>query len=203
VTPEHQTVAAPTKDSLIVKGTISGALVVLIIVQLWTRFELGSETVALVVLAVLPWLSTIVESIELPGGGKLLFREFRAKIAAQEEQLRAQQRIINELVLYSMSFLIFQRLSGIHRAARQGGEYLFQGDLEAFRRDLRFLRDHGYLHHFHVNELQDGQNLASSLRLTPAGTFYVEFREEFERQQREEMVKKLTSQERARGAGGR
>lgn len=105
-------------------------------------------------------------------------------VAAQQEQLEHQQNIINKIVLYSMSHLIFQHLAGIHHAAEKGGEYLFQGNLDAFRRDLRFLRDHGYLHHFHVNELQDGQNLATSLRLTPNGLFYVELREEFERQQK-------------------
>jgi hypothetical protein len=180
------------KQALLVKGAISAAVVLLIVVQLWTRFELKAETVALVILALLPWLSTIIESVELPGGGKLLFREVRAVVAAQQEQLQAQQKVINQLVIYSMSHLIFQHLAGIHYAVKNGAEYLFQGDLEAFRRDLRFLRDHGYLHHFSARELQDRQNLAASLRLTQAGIFYVELREEFERQQKEQIVKRLS-----------
>jgi hypothetical protein len=175
--------------SVLIKITITVAVTILIIAQLVTRFELEAETVALVLVAILPWLSTIVESVELPGGGRLLFREVREVVAAQQEQLNAQQQVINQLVLYSMSHLIFQHLAGIYHANKTGGEYLFQGNLEAFSRDLRFLRDHGYFHHFGVGELRDKQNLASSLRLTPAGNFYVELREELERQQKAEKEK--------------
>lgn len=174
------------KQALLVKGAISTTVIALIVGQIRTGFELKTETVALVVIALLPWLSTILESVELPGGGKLLFREVRAVVVAQQEQIAAQQRVINELVLYSMSFLIFQHLSGIYHGAKRGESYLFQGDLEAFRRDLRFLRDHGYFHHFHVNEVHDKQDLAATLKLTPAGVFYVELREAFEQQKKEQ-----------------
>ena len=181
------------KQSLIVKGAISLAVLLLIIVQLWKGLELKPETVALVILALLPWFSTIIESVELPGGGKLLFREVRAVVAAQEQKIRAQQEVINQLVIYSMSQLIYQHLRGIYNATKNGTEYLFQGDHEAFRRDLRFLRDHGYLEHFHVNELKDRQNLASFIRLTPTGEFYVYLREGSVRQQSEQIVKGLSS----------
>ena len=105
------------KQALYAKAAMSAAVALLIVIQLWTSFELTPETVALVVLALLPWVSTVIESVELPGGGKVQFREVRATVAAQQEQLQAQQKIINELVLYSMSYLIFQHLAGIHHAS--------------------------------------------------------------------------------------
>ncbi len=146
-----------------------------------TRYRLDSIALALVVLAVLPWLVPWIRanlrSVELPGA-KIEFLERR--IESQEAQIGRQQDVINRLVLYSMSYYIFQHLSGLLRAQQQpNGEYLFRKN-DAFERDLRFLRDHGYLALFNVGELTDGENLARRLELTPAGKLYVQLRQEYE-----------------------
>ena len=104
---DSQTKADPPvskHSTLLIKVGISSAVAVLIVAQLANRLEIEIETVALVVIAILPWLSTIVESIDLPGGGRVQFREVQAIVETQQKQLEMQQEIVNQLVVYSMSF---------------------------------------------------------------------------------------------------
>ena len=192
-----ETNSQPRKSkSNLVKTAISVPAIALLVLALGDKIELSAEILVLLVLALLPWISTIIESIELPGGGKVEFRKIVHEVQQQRQQLDAQQEIVNRLVIFSMSHLIFQHLQGIYHSSRSGGEYLFQGDLEAFRRDLRYLRDNGYLHHFHVRELHQGQNLAEVLRLTPVAEFYVDLREKLERvedQRKTELAARVTA----------
>jgi hypothetical protein len=78
-----------------------------------------------------------------------------------------------------MASYIFQHLKGIYYATRSGGEYLYKKS-EA-EQHLRYLRDAGYIGSVHVGGLADGENLVNKIKLTPAGNFYVEIREEYER----------------------
>jgi hypothetical protein len=165
------------------------ALAVLVMAVL-RGIEIQAGVVALVVLAVLPWLTSIVESVEFPGGGSLrLVREVQEKVqrqgeqlSAQEKQLDVQQEVITQLVLYSMSWYLFDLLSKLYHRSRSGEEYLFR-DNESTKGALRFLRDHGYLAHFNITELRDGENLIGKIRLTPVGNFFVEHRERLQAQQ--------------------
>lgn len=77
-----KTETLPT-GSLYVKLGISICIAVLIALQLANKLEFSPETVALVVIAVLPWLSSIVRSVELPGGGKVTFREKEQPVSVQ------------------------------------------------------------------------------------------------------------------------
>ncbi len=138
--------------------------------------DAGVGFVALVVLAILPWLSTVLEAVDLLGVVSLRFRQVEKKVKEQEKQLNAQNEIIAQLVVYSVAWYIFELLSQLYHRAREGGEYLYR-DNEAMKRDLRFLRDHGYLEHFTISELRDGQDLVTTLTLTPVGNFLVELRE--------------------------
>jgi hypothetical protein len=179
------------KYAVLVKAIITCLVVILIFVQLYAQLVIKPETVALVIIAALPWLSTIVERIDLPGGGSVKFREVQASVEAQKEQIQFQQQIINQLVVYSMSYFIFEHLKQIHHRSREGGEYLFRNN-DAFKRDLRFLRDHGYFEHFNVGDLFEGQNLVGHLKLTPVGNFYVELREALELKPRAELTAQLS-----------
>jgi hypothetical protein len=134
--------------------------------------EVQPGIVALVAIAILPWVAVVIETMELPGGGKVMFREVREKVERQEEQLSRQQEIIGQLVVYSMSHYLFDLLAKLYHGNRGGGEYLFRDD-EAVKRELRFLRDQGYLEHFHIRGLRNGENLIGQIRLTPIGEFLV------------------------------
>lgn len=67
----------------------------------------------------------------------------KEKVDRQDKQLDIQQEIIHQLVLYSMSSYLFDLLSQLYYRSRDGREYIFTGD-ESMKRDLRYLRDHGY-----------------------------------------------------------
>jgi hypothetical protein len=152
--------------------------------------EVQSGIVALVAIAILPWVAAVIETMELPGGGKVMFREVRETVKRQEEQLNEQQKIITQLVIYSMSGYIFELLARLYHGNRDGGEYLFRDD-EAMKRDLRYLRDHGYLEHFYIGYLNDGENLIGKIRLTPVGNFLVELREPFQARSAAEAARRL------------
>jgi hypothetical protein len=152
--------------------------------------EVQSGVVALVAIAILPWVAAIVEEMDVPGVGKVTFRQVREKVELQEKQLNVQQEIITQLVVYSMSSYIFDLLAKLYHGNRHGDEYLFRDD-ESMKRDLRYLRDHGYLEHFYMGDLYDGENLIGQIRLTPMGNFLVELREQLHRRSAEEAAKRL------------
>ena len=148
--------------------------------------DAGIGLVALVVVALLPWVAALVETVDLPGGGGLRFRQFEKRVQVNEERIEGherkldeQQETITQLVAYSMSWYLFELLSRLYHGRREGGEYLYR-DNDAMRRDLRFLRDHGYLAHFYLSSLADGQDLVTTVQLTPVGEFLVQLREQKE-----------------------
>ena len=83
------------------------------------------------------------------------------------------QAKINTIVKYSLAFYLFDELSHLYH----DHEYLYHKNAN-FERDLRFLRDHGYLEHFGIGALQDGENLIGKVRLTPLGKLLVELRDQ-------------------------
>jgi hypothetical protein len=179
--------ASPVWPKLFVSVVALAALVFLVV----NDVDAGIGLVALVVVAILPWVATLVEAVDLPGGGSLRFRRVEQRVEiqerrveSQEKKLNEQQEIITQLVAYSMSWYLFELLSRIHHGQREGGEYLYR-DNEAVRRDLRFLRDHGYLAHFYLSSLSDGQDLVKTLQLTPVGAFLVQLREQKEQEANE------------------
>lgn len=46
--------------------------------MIWPQLEIDSITVALIVLAIVPWLAPVVKSFELPGGVKVTLRELES-----------------------------------------------------------------------------------------------------------------------------
>jgi hypothetical protein len=181
----------PDTKTIWTKRLISAAIVTLIIVVLCNRIEVQSGVIALVVLAVLPWLSSVIDQMELTGVGKLKFREVEQKVDDQQKQLNIQQEIINKLVVFSMSHYIFEHLSQLYRRNRNGGEYLYHPG--AMDHDLQFLIDNGYLQIFNIGELKDRDNLVGRIKLTPVGNFLVELREQLRVQEAAVAAQHLTA----------
>jgi hypothetical protein len=154
---------------------VSVTLVAVAVTALIQDVDVGTGVVVLIALAVLPWLGEVLESLEVGGLG-VKYRSVDRKLRLQQSQLDAQQEIITNLVKFGMAQYIFAHLRGILVAKRTGTEYRFDGS-EAMQRDLRFLRDHGYLEHFYVRGLDHGANLAAELALTPIGELIVQLRE--------------------------
>lgn len=133
--------------------------------------EIDNTGLVLILLAIIPWLvpylQKSVRAIAILGN----------KIEFLETEISKQQRIINDLVIFSISSALFELLSCIHHKK----EYRYHPTEGNFR-NLRFLRNHGYLHYFRFDELHDNQDLSQILRLTPAGELLVQERERREKQ---------------------
>ena len=123
---------------------------------------------------------------KFPGGWEVTFREMENKVQGQQAELDKQRRIldkqqeiINQLVVFSMAFFLFERLKGLYYARKSNGEYLFH-KTDDFIKDLRYLRDNGYIEIIGIGQLHDGQDIAQVVKLTPIGEYYVDLREEYE-----------------------
>lgn len=97
------------------------------------------------------------------------------RMKLQQQELDRQQKIINDLVIYSLSYTLFELLSNFYHGRR-----VIYTRSAGFDRNLRFLRDHGYIGLFRFDRLSEGQDLARVLELTPAGRMMVEQREQYE-----------------------
>lgn len=71
---------------LLVTGVALAAAAVHLI---WPRLKLDGIIVALLIVAVLPWLGAVFESLELPGGWKVQYREIQQQLNAT--QVKTQQ----------------------------------------------------------------------------------------------------------------
>jgi hypothetical protein len=128
--------------------------------------------------AILPFIRENIKSIELPLGIKVELLEMKVK--RQEARLETQQEIINQLVVYSMAFYLYEMIADFYKC-EQGilKEYVFR-KTGNFEHHIRYLRDHGYLEMtFRVGALSDGENIAGKVKLTPVGRFYVELRSKY------------------------
>lgn len=102
-------------------------------------------------------------------------------------QSQAQQEIINQLVIFSMSHSIYEKLKHLYYCKRNGGEYRYRAEHEeTTRRKFLFLRDNSYLASAHGGFFDPGPHLIDVdlvplVELTPIGNFYVEQRETLER----------------------
>ena len=167
------------------KISISVSAVLLIVLRMqWPNLKIDAITLGLFVVALLPWFISFLESAELPGGWKFKFRELKGTIKQQEQQIENQQKIINQLVIFSMSQPIYEKLRTIYYAKRDGrGEYIYRKEYEEInRREFLFLRDHGFLAKAGGGYFDPGPDLIDKdivpqVELTPIGNFYVEQRE--------------------------
>ena len=164
-----------------------GAIVLIVLRFRWPDLKIDAVTLGLLIVALLPWFFSFLESAEFPGGWKVKFRELRGVIQQQEQQIESQQEIINQLVIFSMSQPIYEKLRAIYYSKQNDGEYIYQGEYEdTNRREFFFLRDHGFLAsakggYFVPCEHWIGKNLVPEIELTPIGNFYVQEREKLER----------------------
>lgn len=114
--------------------TISIIAFALVLARLaWPDLTIDTVTAALLVVAILPWLGSIIERAKLPGGWELSFQKIESKVDRQQARLSEQerlifeqQRIINDLVVFSMAFYIFDHLKKIYYARKNRTEYPFR-----------------------------------------------------------------------------
>ena len=135
-----------------------------------------ATTLGLLTVAVLPWIYTVLDSAEFPGGWKLQFRKLQAAVDQQDKVIADQQRAINDLVKYSTSASIFHHLCGVALLR----EYRYRDD-DANRREMYFLRDNGMLRpkgseFLDFNQTVNGRNLVEIAAPTEIGWTCIKLR---------------------------
>jgi hypothetical protein len=160
--------------------------IILFILQARGTAKIDGYGIALLVLAAIPWsVETFGKIAEAVGEalGKANIRSLQIwgiKIEQIEKELDEQRRILDDLILYSMAFHIYDKLMYLHLGSMNPsgpfGEHNYVDD-EPFIHDLRYLRDHGYLEHFQISELVPGQNLVGRLKVTEMGQRFVNLKQ--------------------------
>jgi hypothetical protein len=141
---------------------------------------------SLLALAIAPWsiptFGRLADAIGQALGNANLksVQIFGLKVEQLERRLDDQRRELDNLILFSMAFHIYDKLKYLRLGEGNPngpfGEYIYVKD-EPFDHDLRFLRDHGYLEHFQISELAPGQNLVGRLHATEMGKDFVKLKE--------------------------
>jgi hypothetical protein len=156
---------------LLIRLAISAGAIALIGIHTWKPTVLPADrvSIALLIVAVLPWMQSFLDTAEFPGGWKLQFHQLK-------EQVAEQQSVINDLVKYSMSASIFDHLCGI--ALLREYKYV---DGEANRREMYFLRDSGLIRptgqgFLDFNAGCNGMNLVDVAEPTPIGRYCIRIR---------------------------
>jgi hypothetical protein len=150
------------------------------------KIKLDGYSIALLALAILPWSISAFGKIAHTIGQALVAANIKSfqiagvKVEQLEKQLDEQRQMLDDLILYSMAFHIYDKLKFLALGSLQPsgffGEYKYVKD-EPFDHDLRYLRDHGYLEHFQISQLTPGENLVGKLKVTDMGQRFVKLKE--------------------------
>jgi hypothetical protein len=155
------------------------AFILLAVFHITGLLRLDIVALVLIVIAVipflLPYLSDKTKSIE---AFSVKTEILEKKVRIQDEEIKKQQKIIHQIVVYSMAYYLYDILrifDECQRGVRK--EFKFKKTDE---HSLRFLRDNGYIEQtFKIASLTEGENLADKVKLTPIGKFYIELRKSF------------------------
>ena len=86
---------SPKLTSLVARFTVTAvAIVVLVLHLFWNRAKLDNQGVVLVVIALLPWLASIISRAELPGGWKLEFQAVKTEQQRQAQDINALKFLV-------------------------------------------------------------------------------------------------------------
>jgi hypothetical protein len=162
--------------------------IVLFVLHARGTVKVDGYGIALLALAALPWsvptFGRIADAIgqALASANIKSFQIAGFKIEQLEKKIDEQRRMLDDLILFSMAFHIYDKLKyfalGSLNPAGQFREYKYHKNDEAFDHDLRYLRDHGYLEHFLISDLNEGENLVGRLRVTEMGQRFVKLKED-------------------------
>jgi hypothetical protein len=175
---------------------VSLGLVALFIMHIirWEGIKVDGYAITLLVLAILPWslpaflfaFKSISDAfgqsnLRLIQIGMFKIEQLEKQVEIHRKELAEQRGILDNLIVYSMGYYIYDKLRYITLGTfpeyqHQFGEYKYVRD-ETFDHDLRYLRDHGYLEMFQLSDLQPGDNLVGKLRATEMGRQFVQLKE--------------------------
>jgi hypothetical protein len=126
----------------------------------------------LLAIAILPWLADLLDTLELPGGWKLHFRNLEEEQAKQRRQLE-QLQLATRLLLTEAEMQHLKRFAGaspmpLHR------DYT----TPFYEKELRRLKALGLIEGSVGEFLRKGDDARAHLKITNEGSKYLEFRAE-------------------------
>jgi hypothetical protein len=90
--------ASDRRSRLVISFAVSAAALLVAAAHVaFPDLEIDAITLGLLVVAVIPWLSPILESIEAPGGWKLKFRELEQRIEEKGREVEALSTRLKEI----------------------------------------------------------------------------------------------------------
>ena len=102
-----------------------------------------------------------------------------SNIGNAEQSLGKQRKAIRDLVHWTMGYWPYNHLRVINDMKIRGNpndRFEFRSE-NAFKRELGFLIDNGYLENINLDSFQDRENMLDKLTVTDAGRHYLAFRE--------------------------
>lgn len=169
----------PTKSVTVIKYAITIASLALITVKIvMPEVTIDSVTVGLFVVALLPWVSVLLESAELPGGWKLKFRELKKQQQEQKHEIDSLKFLVSHFVTEEE----FKHLSKL--SSDSPFPFVNGPETSFFATELRRLRSFGLIAG-HPNKgirslLKHGGDVKHHFYITDAGKQYLALRDNAE-----------------------
>jgi hypothetical protein len=159
--------------ALVIKVLASLAAIVLLLVHLFLpEVRIDETTIYLLIIAIVPWLVSIFDTFELPGGWKVTFRAMQDKQQQQETDIA------------TLKFLIAHFLTDAERIQLTKLDakdpFLFKY-APSFERELRHLRDLNFIiglpdKGFGTLKADDGGDVKNHFAITELGREYLALR---------------------------
>ena len=171
--------------------TVTALMLILFVFNL--LIPIDNVGVALILIALLPWLLPFIVQINLPGGGSIQLRNVKEELEKQRDKIREQDQKIEDqgneikeqrkisdelaLAIYSLGENIYRHLKGIVKAQERGERYMFFNN-DTMPHDFKFLIDSGYIKWFDFG-FWNNKDLVGADFVTPAGRMLVQLREKY------------------------
>jgi len=126
----------------------------------------------LLVISILPWLSDLLDTLELPGGWKLHFRDL-------EEEQAKQRKLLEQLQLATRLLLTDKEMEHLTRFAGTAPMPLHRDSTNQFyEKELRRLKALSLIEGSVGDFFRKGDDARAHLKITAEGRRYLEFRAE-------------------------
>ena len=152
------------------------ALALLIIHLIWSEARIDNISIYLLVIGVFPWMASIFETFEVPGGWKVTFRKIQEKQEHQQSEIATLKFLISH-------FLTEDELLHLTKLAHHK-PFTFQYS-PSFEIELRHLRALGFINSFPGKTIQALQDVRSGdlkghFEITERGREYLNLRSQSE-----------------------
>jgi hypothetical protein len=159
-----------------VKISVSLVAVIALLVHVFTKIDRFDGTAAgLLAIAVLPWLADLLDTLELPGGWKVNFRNIKREQMEQRMQLEQLQLAVR-LLLTDAELLHLKNLAGVAPMPLHREDWTTKN--KTYETELRRLRALGLIKGSVGDYFRAGDDAHKHLQITEDGIKYLRARAE-------------------------